>query len=106
MQWSKKILQRLFTRILEVTQSLLEQQEKDKKEQENLIARSKKLLDLEPIRIETSQNTPESLGQELKPTLTLHDMVVPDLEDGKVATITNVNEQWPTYLWEDVRNEK
>ena len=71
-----------------------------------MIAKSKKLLDPEQIGIKPFQNKPESLGEEPRPTPTLHDMVVPDSKDGQVAIIPNVNEQWPTYLWEDVQNAK
>ena len=102
----KKRLLGIFTRIVEVTQSLFEQQEKDKKEQDKVIAKSKKLPDFEPIRIKRSKNKPESLTQEPRPTPTLHDKVVPDLEDIQVAIIPNVNEKWPTYLWKDVQNAK
>ena len=48
--------------------------------------KSIKLPNLEPIRIKTSQNKPNSLGQEPKLTPTLHNRVVSDSEDGKVAT--------------------
>ena len=71
-----------------------------------MITKSKLLPHLELIKIETSQNKHDSLSQEPKITPTLQDMVVLDLEDGRVATIPDVNEQWPTYLWEDVHNAK
>ena len=36
----------------------------------------------------------------------MHDIVIPNSKDGQVAIILDVNEQWPTYLWEDVQNAK
>ena len=74
----QKSLLGLFTRIVEVTQSLSGQQEKDKKEQENVIAKSKKLPNPKPIRIETSQNKLQTLDQEPKLTPTFQDRVVPN----------------------------
>ena len=46
------------------------------------------------------------MGQMPKIEPILHDSVILDSKDRKVIIIPDVIEEWPTYLWKDVRNEK